>query len=129
MKSFILPAGSRIRFSATASADCTHLHRWHVELSPAADEEPAHADIQSYVSQIGRGEDQRIEVVEQRIARKCLVWASHRTSRGWEPDVAQVVADTPDALTIAFVRPEDVGGFDATSECMMTFHFSHALAA
>lgn len=127
MRSFTLPAGARLRFTATAEPASRHLHRWGVEFSGAAGAPNTIAGQQVYGSEIGRGEDQRIDVPEQAMDRLCQVWASHHTTRGWEPDVAHVTVDTPDDLAIAFRRASDPTGMDGVEECVMTFQFSPAL--
>jgi hypothetical protein len=129
MQAFTLPAGCRMRFTATAEPASQHRHRWALSLfDGAGGPDDGDAGLR-FGSQIGGGENQRIETAERDVDRLCKLTATHQTVRGWEPDLAEVLLDTPDALTIAFHRPAAGGGATKTEECVLAFQFSPAIDA
>ena len=129
MQAFTLPAGCRMRLAASAAPASHHRHRWSLEVFAGGGSPNATDARLTYGSQIGQGENQRIETPEQDVDRLCKVFASHQTERGWETDVAEVMLDTPDHLTIAFRRPVAGGATNKTEECVLDFQFSPALKA
>ena len=104
MHQLTLPAGSTMRFTATARP-LAGLHKWSM-LVFDADEAADQIARLTYGSQIGdRDCDQRIDVPAQ--DRECRVEVScrHAVAQAWEDDVASVDQDTPALLVIGFSDP------------------------
>ena len=126
MHSFTLPAGRGVRFTATVAPGSRSLHRWAVALfAPPA--EVASARL-SYGSRIRGGEDHTIEVPGQEVDCQWQVWASCQTATGWETDLVEVTADTPDNLSISFRSPAEVDTAVLATECVLDFRFASAPA-
>lgn len=129
MRTFTLPAGSRMRCTATSGAASRHVHKWGLDFSTRDSTAGPAPGQQAYGSEIGKGENQRIEIPAQALDRVCRVWATHQTAGGWETDVDHLTLDTPDNLSIDFQRPRAGKASDEGSECVMAFTFTPALGA
>jgi len=107
-------------------ADAANRHRWSMALYPL-DGGPTAEPQANYGSRIGRGETQRIDAAPHASNRRCEILSTHETSQGWEPDVAEVVVDSPDDLAIQFHGPSLTDAVAAPQPCVIALQFSPAL--
>lgn len=103
MHSLDLPAGSRIRLTATARPG-TDLHRWDVRLVAAGELEAGGSPRLAYGSRIGvRDLDQRIDIPPQDVGCRLEIRSRHAGCEGgWQDDRCTVQDDTPSELRIGF---------------------------
>jgi hypothetical protein len=126
MTTFTLPAGCRMRITASMEPTPADRHRWSMALYPAEsgpDAEPR----ANYGSRIGRGETHRIDAAACVSDSRCEIRSTHETDQGWAPDVAEVTLDTPDDLSISFHRPASGEAADDLQGCVLAIQFSPAV--
>jgi hypothetical protein len=107
-----LPAGHRIRLSATARVG-TGLHQWDLRLTSG---EEGSVTLLAFGSQIGEHDlDQRIDIPPQDVDCRVEIRSRHAARDGWKDDRCTIQEDTPDELRIGFCnaarpgsRPDDV---------------------
>lgn len=113
MHSVDLPAGARMRLTATACPG-TGLHHWDVRILTATDE--GAIPRLTYGSHIGeRDLDQRIDIPPQDVDCRIEIWSRHAAPSGWEDDRCAIQDDTPEELRVGFwdaakpgSKPDDV---------------------
>lgn len=116
-----VPAGSRIRLSASAGA-ATQVRRWDVRMFSAGEPAPSSAPRLSYGSQIGGADgEQRIEIPPQDVDCRLEADASRRVGGVWEADQSQVTCDTPNLLELGFAASAASVGDDRST--LLSFHF------
>lgn len=100
-----MPAGTTIRFTATAGPDAG-IHRWAVQVHGAGIPTATPARV-IYGSQIGGlDREQRIDIPAQDANCRLEVSAQHATERGeWQEDRLTILNDTPSRLDIGFFNP------------------------
>lgn len=104
MHSLDMPAGSRVRLTATARADVAS-HRWEVRVYAAG---AASASPRlTYGSRIGgRDREQRIDIPAQEVDCQIEVEARHATAAGgWADDKLALLNDSPGRLDLGFSDP------------------------
>lgn len=107
MHSWDLPAGSRVRLTATARAD-TGLHCWEVRLITAGAGSDAPRAI--FGSHIGEDDlDQRVDIPSQDADCRVEARASHAEDGVWIDGQCTRQSDTPDELRLAFCNPARSG--------------------
>ena len=124
MHHLTLPAGSTMRFTATARP-LAGLHRWSMQIFDADEAADRTLARLTYGSQIGdRDCDQRIDVPAQ--DRKCRVEIScrHAVAQSWEDDVVSVNHDTPALLVIGFSDPASRAA--QADDVLLSFAFPQA---
>lgn len=95
-----LPAGSRVRLTATAQVG-TGPRRWDVRLRTVG--EDSSAPRLSFGSFIGeRNLDQRIDIPPQDVDCRVEILSRHAAAGGWEDDSCTVQEDTPNEPQLAF---------------------------
>ncbi len=93
-----LPAGSTIRFTATARADVAP-HQWGIEVFAIE----ASAPHLTYGSAIGgHDRDQRIDIPAQPGDCRLEVKSRHAVVGGWADDACTINEDTPGQLILGF---------------------------
>lgn len=128
MMTFTLPAGCRMRITASMASKADGRHRWTLDLfenGAPPDTEPR----ARYGSRIKRGETQRIDAAPVKVDCLCRLLSSHETSEGWEADIPKVTLDTPNDLSISFGRPAAAEAYDTDQDCVLAFEFSPATRA
>lgn len=101
MRNLTLPAGTSLKFTATARPGLAE-HRWRVAVLSAADG----ASRLNFTSRIGGKDiDQRIDIPVQDIDCEVEILSQHETAQGWGDDTPSTVEDTPDFLQVGFFDP------------------------
>ncbi len=128
MPDFTLPAGCRMRITASMEKRANDRHRWSVALfavGGGADADPR----ANYGARIVGGQTQKLDTPAIQTDCVCHVVSAHETDGGWEADMAEITLDTPDDVTMIFRRPIPEGGSNSVEECVIAFQFSPALRA
>ncbi len=127
MRTFALPAGCKMRITASMEKTPLVRHRWSVALFAAGGLVGSADPCASYGSRIGGGETQRIDAAAVKTDCICEVASTHEAGDGWEADLEHVTIDAPDALAIRFHAPANDAR--AAEDCLLTFEFSPRRAA
>ena len=123
MPDFNLPAGCRMRFTASMEKHAHERHRWSVTLHTSGDGPGADPRAQ-YGSQIARGETQRIDAPAIASDCICRVEAMTETESGWQADIASVTVATTSDVTMEFCHPGHVGASDGAEKFVLAFELS-----
>jgi hypothetical protein len=124
MHSLDLPAGLRIRLTATARPG-TDLHRWDVRLLAAGELEAGGSPRLAYGSRIGvRDLDQRIEIPPLDVGCRLEIRSRHAGRAGWQDDRCIVQEDTPNELRIGFCDAARLGALP--DDVLLSFAFGPA---
>ncbi len=117
MPDFNLPAGCRMRFSASMEKEAGARHRWSVILVLPDDAEGAHPRAQ-YGARITSGETQRLDAAAITVDSVCRVESMVELDGGWQADVAKVTLATSSDVTMVFSRS---GAADTPEKCVLAF--------
>lgn len=133
MTTFTLPAGCRMRITASMEAKPADRHRWSMAVYPA-EGGPMAESRANYGSRVARGETHRIDAAACPTDSRCEIVSTHETEAGWAPDIAEVTLDTPDDLSISFHRPvaadaDGEAGAEDLQVCVLDIQFSPAIRA
>jgi hypothetical protein len=121
MHSLDLPAGSRIRLTATARPG-TNLHCWDIRILAAGQLEAGGSPRLAYGSRIGGLDlDQRIDIPPQDVGCRLEIRSRHAGREGWEDDRCTVQDDTPNELRIGFCDAAKPGALP--DDVLLSFAF------
>jgi hypothetical protein len=126
MYEFALPAGCRLKITASMESSSIIRRRWTVAIFAAVD---PHEPRAHYGSRIGPGETRRIDAAPLKTASVCQVASQHEVGGEWKGDTDEVVADASTDLAVRFRTR--VGGGDRAEHdeaCLLSFEFSPARA-
>jgi hypothetical protein len=122
MHDFVLPAGSRVRMSASAGSRTPPVHKWNLDIFGDSPLGAAQGPRLSYGSRIGGSDaEQRLDIPEQDVDCRFQVRTFHETGADWSPSPAHIVVDTPERLAIRF--GEHGSANPDVDSCVLDFHF------
>ena len=121
MHAFYLPAGCRMKITASMEEPAVSRHRLTVGIFTVGNTEEPRA---TYGSRIGAGETQRIDAPPLKVASICRVASEHEVGRNWDSDACEVLADRPADVALRFGRSAADSAVDAADACVLGFEFS-----
>jgi hypothetical protein len=121
MYEFSLPAGCRLKITASMENASMVRHRWTVSIFALSD---LHEPKAHYGSRISPGQIQRIDAAPLKTACVCRVASQHEVGRDWASDIDELIAEAPADLAVRF-RMDDAQEHQEDAEtCLLSFEFN-----